>query len=61
MEPGLLLQIGSMLFGAAAVYGGIRSDLKAMGERLARAETETRSNRDRFDAHIELHLQERKT
>jgi hypothetical protein len=58
MEPGLLLQIGGMLVGAAAVYGGIRSDLKGMAERLARAESAIEAAGKRFDGHIELHLKE---
>lgn len=37
-EIGPLLQVGLALVAAGAVYGGIRSDLRSMMERLARTE-----------------------
>jgi hypothetical protein len=52
MLPGdgsLILQLVSILVACGAVYGGIRSDLKAIHERVARIEKAAEKAHDRID------------
>lgn len=52
MDGSLILQIVAGIVGAAAVYGGIRADLKSMRESLTRAHV-------RIDDHIKEHWNRR--
>ena len=45
----LIYQIGSALILAGAVYGGIRSDLKALHEHIRRVEKDTDKAHERLD------------
>lgn len=45
----LLVTIGSVF----AIYGGIRSDLKSMHERIRTNENDIREARERMDNHID--------
>lgn len=60
MDGNLVLQVAVILATGGAMYGAIRSDLKGMVERIARAEKNIEDSTKRFDQHIEFHLQERR-
>lgn len=47
---GLIYQLATALILAGAVYGGIRSDLRAMKEHIARVEKDSDKAHDRIDA-----------
>ena len=49
IDVGLLLQVLVALLGAGAVYGGIRSDLKAIHMRIEHNEREIERARDQLD------------
>jgi len=48
-DNGFLLQIVTILIACGAVYGGIRSDLKAIHEHLRRVESAADKAHDRLD------------
>lgn len=48
-DGSLLLQVVTVLIAAGAVYGGIRSDLKAIHERIAQIERAAEKAHDRID------------
>lgn len=48
-DGSLLLQLATILIAAGAVYGGIRSDLRTMHERIAHAEKVASKAHDRID------------
>lgn len=50
MSADLLWQIGAAVVSAAAVYGGIRSDLKAMHERISLNERAIERMHERMDS-----------
>lgn len=50
MPLDLLWQIGAAVVSAAAVYGGIRSDLKAMHERIGLNERAIERMHERMDS-----------
>ena len=50
MGEALLWQIGLALISAGAVYGGIRSDLKAMHERISSATKDADEAHRRIDS-----------
>jgi hypothetical protein len=49
----ILVGLGGTIAGAAAVYGGIRMDLKGIHERIARNETFALRAHERLDRHVE--------
>ena len=49
----LTLQIGSMVAGAGAIYGAIKTDLRAMHERIGRIERASDQAHDRIDKILE--------
>jgi hypothetical protein len=49
-DGGLILQVVTVLIAAGAVYGGIRSDIRAMHENLQRVEKMAAKAHDRIDA-----------
>lgn len=53
VSPEFAVQLFTILATGAAIYGGIRADLKAMHERLGRAEAGIDQARERMDNHIE--------
>ena len=53
LSPEFAVQLLTILATGAAIYGGIRADLKAMHERLGRAEADIDHARTRMDNHIE--------
>lgn len=48
-DGSLLLQVVTVLIAAGAVYGGIRSDLKTIHEKIGRVEREADKAHDRID------------
>lgn len=48
-DGSLLLELATVLIAAGAVYGGIRSDLKLMHERINHAERVANKAHDRID------------
>ena len=58
-EADMLLQLVVLVLGAGAVYGGIRSDLKATRERADEAKRSADRAHDRINEHIERRHGER--
>lgn len=54
-----VVQMMTLLATVAAIYGGIRADLKGMHQRLSTAEMDIEAGRQRMDSHIERTLIER--
>jgi hypothetical protein len=54
-----VIQMLVMFGGVAAVYGGIRADLRGMHSRIQNAENDIEAGRVRMDNHIERTLIER--
>lgn len=52
-SPEFIAQMLVMLASGGAVYGGIRSDLKAMHERIRANENEIVKARERMDHHLD--------
>jgi hypothetical protein len=53
LSPEFAVQLLTLLATGAAIYGGIRADLRAMHQRLGRAEHDITEARMRMDNHIE--------
>lgn len=49
-DGALLLQFATLILGAGAVFGGIRAELRAMREDIARIERESDKAHERIDA-----------
>lgn len=49
-DHGLFVQVGAMMIGAGAVYGGIRNDLRNMHEQIARLERALEKAHERIDS-----------
>lgn len=52
-SPEFLVQLLVMLASGGAIYGGIRSDLKAMHERIRANENSIEEARKRMDNHLD--------
>ncbi len=57
MDWKLLVELVGIVLGAGAIYGGIRTDLKAMHERIELNASAVGRAHDRIDRHVEtFHL-----
>ena len=59
LTPEFLMQMMAFLGTGAAIYGGIRADLRGMHARLNVAEGDIKAGRERMDSHIERTLIDR--
>lgn len=53
MEPGLIVQIVTVIATGGAMYGAIKSDLKSLHEKVASAQKTADMAHQRLDNHID--------